>query len=340
MKSKLLLLLLFAYIQPTLASPGIGFRRDYDNVRVLPYNESHGEENLKAYIIAQLASVLAKELKYTKPIYLESLSLALTAEKKPTKYQVSVQNYKYSDEENEPTEKLLIMQDVQKYNFVETLKLVEFAIKNNTKIKKQQRLQKGTRFYDRGKDMLFVDESVINEVLRQPTSKAIAKVLKTRIERPFFEKIRPDFTYYWQDGLYYIGKDTSLYKSRDTTIRKNIELDVLLTLPDIYQLNRFQQKIVVFDSDSSFFFVNSSPYHSQDSMKAVSSRQIIEDIGERDMGKKVTLMTDGDVSIYFLRVGGKQKERLLFFFHESQILIQDAYSILGIPPTKFLKSIF
>lgn len=145
---KLILYILLGVSWSTLhAHTGIGNTLNYGNVRVHSYRETDREDFRKAFIIGQLASELAKELRYTEPIFLDCWLGLLTTDSISTDYRVSVQNYKYHDEEGEGSKKLIIRQQAKQYDIIQTLKIVEYAIKNKTAIKGQQQWIKSSFFY-------------------------------------------------------------------------------------------------------------------------------------------------------------------------------------------------
>ncbi|RZK05033.1 MAG: hypothetical protein EOO43_22145, partial [Flavobacterium sp.] len=141
---KLLTLLLFSIVcAVSHANEGIGLTQDYGNVRVLSYKEVNVEVFRKAFIIGQLAKKLADELRYTEPIYL-SFHHNVFRDNLPPIYHVSVENFKYSNEGGDGSEKLIIRQYANEYDVSHMLKLLEFAILNKVSIKALQKEKEDT----------------------------------------------------------------------------------------------------------------------------------------------------------------------------------------------------
>lgn len=306
-----------------------GLMQDYGNVRVYSYRETEREDFRKAFIIGQLAQQLAKALHYTEPISLYCWLGLLKDDSLATTYHVSFQNHSYNDNEGEGTEKLLIKQEAKHYDVIATLKLVEYAILYKKDIKQQQQWIKSTLFADRGEEKLSISNDVIKAILAQPTSVLVQEILRTRINRPLLPDDRiQDIRYYWQDNQYHIYRSIKL---RNETELREV---VLLTLPNIHQFADLDLVFLVFDQVDSFYYININRYDQDSGINKVSKRHVIKDIGKIDFGKKVTAISNGDVSIYFSETTmGRGKRRLLLYFHETDTLVQDVYTALGIEPS-------
>jgi len=311
------------------AHTGVGITQDYDNVRVHSYRETNREDYRKAFIIGQLASKLAKELHYTDPIFLDCwLGLLPIDSVASTDYQISVQHHKYWNEEGDGSEKLIIRQQAKNYDVIETLKLVEYAIKNKKSIQKQQQLLKSTFFYDRGNEKLSISNDLIQKALQQPHGEEIEVLLQTRIERPLlYDERKPNFTYYWQNNEYFI------FRNQWNRQENDLDVSVLLTLPHIHHFEDLGLLFLVFDTPASFYYLNVNHYDKETRLNKVSARHVIENIGKMDLGFKAQSITHGDVSICInegmLRRTGDPM-RLMLYFYETDTLVQDAYAALEI----------
>lgn len=312
----------------TNAHTGIGFTKNFENIRVHSYKETDIEDFRKAFIIGELASKLAKAYNYTDQIYLDCWLSITSPEDTKSDYQISTQVFNYSDEDGGEKEKLIIRQQAQQYDVIQTLKLIEYSIKNKAKIKRGQELIQSTFFYDRGEKKYSISANLIQKILQEPTSKIIEQILKSRIERPLLTDERPsEITYYWSNNLYHIYRH---WWGREKKDQQDI---VLLTLPSIYQFVNLDLQFLVFNTTSSFYYLNINDYDSNTKLNKVSTRHVIEDIGNKIYNRTFKSISDGDVSIYFTHgPSGWGKKRLLIYYYKPDTLIQNVYSSTGIEP--------
>lgn len=329
------LLVFFIIVLITCNSYGnenIGIGQTYGNVRVISYRETEREEAVKALLIGQLAHNLAQELNYKDPIYLECYLSIKKSDTNNPNYQIALQHYKYYDEKDEGSEKLIIRQQAYKYDLFSTLKLVEYAIKNTKKIREQQKWQTSGFFYDRGNNILSIPKEKIDQILKKPNSSLLNKLAERKIERPILPYQRkPSISYFWQNNTYYI------YNTFKRNEESNPQDLILLTLPEIYQFEDLNLAYLIFDNDKSFYYINIKNYDWKTGVTNVSKHHAIEDTSSYDYDINKTfsnISTDNDISIYFTHEGrGAGKKRLLVYFQESDTLIQDAYTMLNRTPT-------
>lgn len=307
------------------AHEGIGLTQDYGNVRVLSYKDSDVEAFRKAFVIGQLVEKLAHELKYGDPIYLDFRHNMFRQDSLPPVYHVAFETFSYRDEEGEISEKLVVRQYANDYDVSDILKLVEYAVEHKSIIKQQQAEKENAIKYGTRK-FPSIDDKKIRTIQEAPTSPIVEKIMHTRIDRPLFSDERPsDITYYWQDDQYHIYRHRWGRKDDD---QPDV---VLLTVPSIQQFATLDLVFLIFDTPSSFYYLNINHYDKDTRLNKVSSRHILADIGEIDFGKEATAISNGDVSIYFNHGAmGSGRKRLLLYFYQTETLVQDIYTAIGV----------
>ncbi|MCC2600332.1 hypothetical protein [Sphingobacterium sp. FBM7-1] len=307
------------------AHEGIGLTQDYGNVRVLSYKDNEVEAFRKAFIIGQLVEKLAHELKYSHTIYLDFRHNMFRQDSLPSVYHVAFETFSYSDEEGEISEKLVVRQYANDYDASDILKLVEYAVEHKSIIKQQQAEKENAIKYGTRK-FPSIDDKKIRTIQEAPTSPIVEKIMHTRIDRPLFSDERPsDITYYWQEDQYHIYRHRWGRKDDD---QPDV---VLLTVPSIQQFATLDLVFLIFDTPSSFYYLNINHYDKDTRLNKVSSHHIIEDVGEIDFGKEAAAISDGDVSIYFTHGAmGWGKKRVLLYFYATETLIQNVYAAAGV----------
>ena len=187
-----------------------------------------------------------------------------------------------------------------------TLKLLEYAISNKKKIKSSQTIINYNKYYYR-QTIQSINTTLIQQILCQPNSDNLDMILNLK-----FNKNKDDFkfgfSYYLQNNKY-----TLFFRDYDKDTN-------LLTLDNIHQLEIINDyAALVFDSDTSFYFVDENK---------ISPRHIIQNvtyygitpfkIEYRDEQKIIIVPTE----MYSLG-GVIMQNKYLLYFTEEDKLIQD-----------------
>lgn len=212
-------------------------RKQYGNVQLTTITGFAFEEIHKTMLIAQYAEMLSHELN-------SNLAIALTF------------RHEYCGGQPDETNRIQRVEGVftiymaaETYSFSKVLKLVEYVLKH----KKSKLSQKE-----------------ISEILNQPTSKEIQKVLSTKLYRPTdFDKLKPidHYTYFVQNEHFYLVK----------TNEKN---RVLLELGEVFQMISLPSgNLVVFENTVSFVHIIGRNYERYQILPNKSCRLfVIEEI--------------------------------------------------------------
>lgn len=256
------------------------------------FNE-HEERN-KALIISRLADSLIFDLKFDHDIRIRFKHLYGSNEANyaslryiiEPKYTLSLVSY-----DKLPREISLSI-NCYEFDTEETLKLLDYAIKNFRKLKKENP-EKITTFnfkefnYDyynsenkTGEkpyiERLYHSESFISyikvlTILQQPASKTVKKVMEKKVYRPLEKnELTPTegISYYMQNGKYYI-----FHRFRDY-INNSSKDSIVLVLNSIFQFEskKNYDRAIVFDSYCSFYCIDKF------NNNFLSKRQIIPDL--------------------------------------------------------------
>ena len=220
--------------------------KDFGNVKVRITTGFKYEEIEKVFIFGQLSEELAKQLNYSKPIFLDFNHYYV--ENCEPDYFISYDNgniqHYYTGKDIEidflKNKSIIVRQVARQFDAQTTLKLLEYAILNIEKVKFTQKKIGYDKNYCRWR-INSIDTTLIKQVLNQPNSIQLDKVLNLRIE-----KINYEISYYLQNGKYTLFL-RDFYKA-DTN---------LLTLDNIYQFVRIDDfLVIVFDTDTSFYFID------------------------------------------------------------------------------------
>jgi len=270
MKRRHLLALVFVLVFRTVfAHRDFYVIEDFGNVKVKILTGFHYEEINKVCLFGQLAENYAKQLKYSKPIFL-NFEHCYTHNDDPA-YFISYGTGQVWDASAQKDrllkDSIVITQFAKQFDAQATLRLLEYAILNIESIKSSQKeiTYKG-RYRERTLDS--IDAALIEKVLKLPNSVHVNKALGLKFER-FLKRFEPGFpsslfSYYLQDNKY-----TVFYRrdKKDTP---------LITLDNIYDFQKVAgyingQSVVVFDTDSSFYFVDENG-------GKISKRHIMQDM--------------------------------------------------------------
>jgi hypothetical protein len=288
--------------------------KDFGNVKVRILTGFEYEEINKVLIFGQLAEQFSKQLNYSEPIFLD-FKHNYTENCDPD-YFISYDKGKIQDS-NIGAEKgkdfliensIVIRQISRQFDAESTLKLVEYAILNLGQIKSTQKEIEYNKNYCWW-IIYSIDTALINKQLLVQSSDKLKDILKTKTERP--EK---DFKY----GITYCFTDSSY----DVTFKEYNEPDtILLSLKNIYQISRPTNSFFafVFDSDSSFYFI--------DSRKNASKRQLITGTYGHDEPFDIEYIGGNKYSINFWCYSKEPNlrtiDRTLIYQSDKDKLIQD-----------------
>jgi hypothetical protein len=314
-RHKYILIIIFVLTVGTaFAHQDFWVTKDFGNVKVRIKTGFEYEEINKVCILGELAEKLSSELGYKEQIFLD-FNHHYTGDCEPD-YFISFDKgtieYSWSGAEKQepplPKKAIVIRQVSRQFDTKTTLKLVEYAIKNLSVIKSNQKLIEYNENYCQWR-IQTIDSLKIKEIINIPTSQKINSVLSTKIEIPEKE-FYSGITYYFQNSLFNINfKD---YNEQDTT---------LLRLNNIYQISKPTNShfAFIFDTDSTFYFVNSR--------KVVSKRQRIIDTHDFYRPFNIEYIGGDKYSIHFWyyskEPGPQPKYRTLIYQSDKDKVIQD-----------------
>lgn len=284
--------------------------KDFGNVKVRITTGFHYEEINKSWIIGELAKRLCQKLNYTKPIFVD-FSHYYVGNCEPD-YFLSFDDGSiletWNTEKPKPFLKVhaLVIREVSRqFNPSTTLKLLEYAVKNADKIKSSQKLIEYKENYCHWR-IKTMDTGLVKNVANGITSNTVNTVLSTKVYRQNDQRQKTDMSYFYQNEKYHIFYRE--FEGRDS---------VLLVVENIYQLSVVSfDKVVVFDSDSSFYFVQgvNDPHRSQ--------RKIIDRIDGNYYPIEVNKVGSKKVLFSFWEEA-KSRERTVLFWSDTEELIQD-----------------
>lgn len=291
---------------------------DYNNIKVRVKTGYSYEEINKCMIIGQLAEILSKELNYNQEIFLDFTHFYV--EDCNPVYFISFDKgaiqYSWSKDKQEDIFKdsvIIIRQTGRKFDAISTLKLVEYAIKNLTKIKSEQRRLNYNHPYCQW-TINSIDTNIIHELQSINTSIELKRIIQSKVYRPN-KDFKSGISYYWQNNKYYvISKDY------------NKEELVLLSLDNIFFYKDFHNPAsIIFDTDSSFYYVDMWKNN------FVSKKQVIMNHGDYYGVYQIEDIGGDKISIYYYNIPkkiGVSGERTLIYLIDKDELIQNLEIIL------------
>ncbi len=334
-KQYLFLLLLFLSFCRGLAHSDYFYNREYANVKVSILTGFHYEEINKIFILGQLAAKMSEELNYDKPIFLYFRHHYITEDK--PEYFISYgrgkkdrQNIRKKEDWQEfnhlEEDAIVIHQEGSSFDITSTLKLMEYAIKNVSFIKKNQQLvvyEREMKYPATFRYRFYsIDQKFVQEQLSKVSGDLIAETLQNKIYRPcnFSER---EFTtgcsYYWQENKYHIFW-RSLEDYNQTTNKPVYQDTQLLTLDNIYILEEIENlDYVIFDTKNSFYYTD------QHHQKEISQKHIIKNLEDYYRPFKVERIALDKISLSVTTQiwNTKDKIRTLIYLTEKDELIQD-----------------
>ncbi|WP_312313922.1 hypothetical protein [Empedobacter brevis] len=288
---KIKLTILFLIIgQFLFAHQDFYITKDYGNVKIRVKTGFKYEEINKAFIIGQLAEKLAEEMNYKEQIFLDFTHYYL-GDTIFSDYFISFDKGLINDnnKQNETVlkEDAIVIRNISnQFNVNNTLKLIEYSIKNLKFIKsKQKKISYKNGYYNW--ELISLEEDKIKKVINnKQLSKNIRKVYSSKIYRP-----NPDFkfgfTYYWQEGKYVI-------------VKKNVEgkEESLIELDNIYDFRFIGSCTFIFPTKNEFLTIN-EPYN-KGYKKMISDPLTIKDGEKNYKPYKIEFIGGNKYSIYFV----------------------------------------
>lgn len=311
----ILTLILVLSFRTVFAHQDFWVTKDYGNIKVRITTGFYYEEINKVFIYGELAEKLASLLNYEDQIFLD-FNHHYTGDCKPDyfiSFDKGTLEYTWNGADKQKPllskKSIVIRQVSRQFDAETTLTLLEYAIKNLSDVKSNQKYIEYNENYCQWR-IQTLDTLKIKELLQNPLSKEIKAVMTTKIERP--EKdFKYGVSYYWKNGRYTLFiRD---YKKADVDIA---------TIDNIYDFKKFgSYSAIVFDTDSSFY------YASQYGQNIISNRNLIDNTYDYYRPFKVESIGGDKLSIYFFyyttEIGLQPKERTLIYLTDKDKLIQD-----------------
>jgi hypothetical protein len=287
--------------------------KEFGNIKTRISTGYNYEEIKKVQIIGKLAEILAKEMNYGEPILLD-FNHFYVGIAKPTyflSFDNGVINYKNSSGENGiellTQDGIVVRQISNRFDIINTLKMLEYSIINYISIKKEQ---KEIEYDENYCDWVInsISASQIVNVLKNNETKLIENIRNKKIYRPGNE-FKGGFTYFWKDEKYNV-----IFKT------KNIEIPII-TLTNIYNIQQIRNTIFIFEKSTEFIVVDAYK------RKIISRKLKLEDAEENYHPYKIEPLTTDLYTIkfsYFSKEPVNQyKNRISIYSRKNSKLIQD-----------------
>ncbi len=320
----------------------------YGNVKVRIKTGFEYEEISKVAMLGKLAEKMCEELNYSKPVLLDYVH-QYTGRRKPAFFisydNINTEYLGWGTSKNKnhfwdgnkvvtseigdflEGDAIVIRQFANKFQSHTTLKLLEYAILNLNHIKATQTRVEYNAGY-RKWTINSLDTSEIKRMLSISNSELLKKVSDIRVDRPEKDS-KQRISYYLKNGRYFL-------------FLKEYNGDTpLLDVDNIFDIKKIGiSSAIIFDSDSSFYYVDNPFYHTNGKNNyKISKRHIIKERGGSrpfkivDLGgRKIAIMfshftewKDKEDDEY-VRIG--DRTRTLIYSPESDRLIQDLDKIL------------
>lgn len=311
-----LLLISLLYTGGVYAHQDFWTYKTFGKVKVRIKTGFNYEEINKAWIIAELANELRKNLQYNDTIFLD-FNHYYVGDCRPDyfiAYDKGGIKDKWSDTPPFLNNNALVIREVsRKFNAAITLNLLEYAINNLSGIKQQQKPLKYELNYCNW-TINSIDTSLTRKVAIGKPSVKVSEILKRKVYRLATQKQDNDgISYFFQNNKYYIFFNGY-----------NIKDSVLLITDNIYQFTVLSfDKAIVFDTDYTFHYIQgmNKPHASQ--------KYTIKNITDHYQPYKIVEVSADKIAIslwyYFGREG---RERTLVYWNTRDQLIQDLDAML------------
>lgn len=256
------------------ASRDCSDERTFGNVYIDITSSFRYEENNQAFMLGSYAQLLSEELNYHEPIsiiYRHIYDTSIQPE-----YYISMGNSQRVVDDSTKTTKevtnketLFIRIFAYNLNFTETIKMIEFAILNKTKIEAKQvqyHVDKAAIYRKYNLNAYPLD--ALAKVSEKKLSKVASHVLSQVMVRP-----KMDFEITKRDISainYFCRNDSMLIDAK----RINKADTVLLSLPDIHWFEKLNDNAsaLIFDTDTTFYYAEVDQYQKA----TISKQQVIK----------------------------------------------------------------
>ncbi|MFC0605846.1 hypothetical protein [Winogradskyella pulchriflava] len=259
------------------------------------------EEIKKVEIIGKLAELLAKKLNYNEPILLD-FNHFYVGIAEPI-YFLSFDNgtIQYNNSYARKGQALLnkkgivVRQVSNKFDIINTLKMLEYSIINWKTIKKEQ---KKIEYNDNYCDWIInsIDSTKTVEILNHNVSEIISELKKKKIYRPD-KDFNSGITYFWQNDKYNI---VFVEKGKET---------IITLLTNIYDIQRKWNTVFIFETSADFIVFDTYK------KEIVSKKWTIEN-------------ADKNYRLYDINHIGGDKYSISFFYYSEEAGIQPKNQIL------------
>jgi len=286
--------------------------KQFGNVRVTIKTGFQYEEINKCWIIGELTRQLCQKLQYKENIELY-FNHHYTSTSRPDYFisfgpgSVLTKWSDYKPLEILKNNGLLITEVNRQFQPAITLKLVEYAIKNQQQIKQQQ------QFIDYNDNYCYwrirtIDTATTRAVTQTKISDIVNQVLDTKVYRDgtTFSNGKEGISYFFQSNRYLIYNE-------------DIEGEkILLRTNNVYQIDQLKYaNAIVFDTDSSFYYV------SERDADDTSPRMVIKDnLGNFEPFKVVKVGANKISIAFFGFVQRNIEEQIVLYLIDEKRIIQ------------------
>ncbi len=280
------------------------------NVRVRVKTGYQYEIIKKAFMIGEMASKLAENLSYSKPIFLDFVH-NYVGDCEPDYFiccnKGEIWKSWYDSRKGNPylkSKALVVRQVASDFDVEWTLKLVEYAITNHKDMSSAQSKIAYNQNYCQW-EIETIDTSIIAKQLLLPKSDLVESILGLTVDRPvgnFYQGV----SYNWQNNQYHVF------------VRNPNKADsVLIILDDVYYIEETgYTSALIFDTDSSFYYVNGYKM-------MISKRHVINGVYENFRPFTAHDIGGNKLSISFRYFKENFIERTLIYLTDQDVLIQD-----------------
>lgn len=200
------------------------------------------EEINKVKIFNKLANDIAKELNYREPLFIKFKHIYI--EDKATEYFVRFSDVPYALK-NQEMQILNLTFVGSNFNISKCLQIVEYAIKNVSKIAKIQQPTHYTTTYDTV-NVLSVNPKILAKESLKSKSLLVKKVSGYKTYAIDSEDIVYGYTYYWQNDKFTVERIDNKIKS------------VAFTLNDIKYFYNIYDNLIIFESQNCFYYLDNN----------------------------------------------------------------------------------
>jgi hypothetical protein len=310
----ILLILIFSLSNLTLlAHQDFWVIHEFGNIKTRIITGYEYEEIKKVQIIGKLAEILAKEMNYNEPILLDfnHFYVGIAEPIYFISFDKGVINYKNSNGENGvkllTKNGIVVRQVSNKFDIINTLKMLEYSIINYKSIKKEQKRIEYDKNYC---DWIInsINTNQIVNILKSNETKLIKNIKNRKVYRPE-NKFKGGFTYFWQNEKYNI-----VFKTKDTE-------KPIITLSSIYDIQQKRNTIFIFEKSTEFIVLDTYQ------RKIISRKLKLENAEENYHPYKIEPFTKDLYTIKFSYFSKKPvnqyKNRISIYSRKNSKLIQD-----------------